>query len=487
MARDISQRRRIEARDRFLVDLDDAVRPLTDAEEITLTAAKALGQHLGVNRCAYATVEDDEDTFVLTGNYNDGVQSIVGRYTFRQFGAECLRLMRAGSRTSSPTQSAIRASRTRNGPPTHDRHWRSSACRSSSRPVRGGDGGPYRDATNLAAGRGRARAAGGGPLLGIDRAARVTQKLKESEHLFRALANSIANLAWMARPDGWIYWYNDQWYAYTGTTPADMEGWGWERVHDPAMLPAVKERWQDVDRHGHAVRDGVSVARRRRTVPPLPDARQPGSRFRGEVVALVRHQHRCRKRASRHRSQRRPAGARAAGAPGGGAPEAAAALAVHAGADADRRPARARPRRRTRQPAGLPGVGPHRRELLNRPLFDVMPELRDQVFRSLLADVYRTGVPYVGNGNTRAVRTAAAGTTETVYFNFVYSPFRNIDGEIEGIFVIASDVTEQVLARNQVDALREAPRPPTARRTSSSRCSGTSFATRCPRSSPRCS
>ena len=73
---------------------------------------------------------------------------------------------------------------------------------------------------------------------------RVTHALRESEHLFRALANSIANLAWMARPDGWIYWYNDQWYAYTGTTPADMEGWGWEQVHDPATLPAVKERWQ---------------------------------------------------------------------------------------------------------------------------------------------------------------------------------------------------------------------------------------------------
>ena len=78
MARDISQRKRTEARDRFLIDLDDAVRPLTDAEEITFTAAKALGQHLGVNRCAYATVEEDEDTFVLTGNYNDGVHSIVG-------------------------------------------------------------------------------------------------------------------------------------------------------------------------------------------------------------------------------------------------------------------------------------------------------------------------------------------------------------------------------------------------------------------------
>jgi len=32
---------------------------------------------------------------------------------------------------------------------------------------------------------------------------------------FKALANSIPNLAWMARPDGWIFWYNDRWYKPT--------------------------------------------------------------------------------------------------------------------------------------------------------------------------------------------------------------------------------------------------------------------------------
>jgi signal transduction histidine kinase/ActR/RegA family two-component response regulator len=65
------------------------------SEDITYTAARMLGQHLDVHRCAYAFVESDEDTFGLAGNYTNGVQSIVGRYRFRQFGAECLRLMRA--------------------------------------------------------------------------------------------------------------------------------------------------------------------------------------------------------------------------------------------------------------------------------------------------------------------------------------------------------------------------------------------------------
>ena len=83
-------------RDRLLVRLDDDVRSLTDPEAITYTAASVLGEHLRVNRCAYAVVDDDEDGFSLTGNYTNGTHSIVGRYRFRQFGEACLQLMRAG-------------------------------------------------------------------------------------------------------------------------------------------------------------------------------------------------------------------------------------------------------------------------------------------------------------------------------------------------------------------------------------------------------
>ena len=89
-------RRSLDERNRFLVALDDTTRPLERPEDITQAAARLLGEHLGVNRCAYADVEADEDTFNLTGDYNNGVESIVGRYTFEQFGEECLRLMRAG-------------------------------------------------------------------------------------------------------------------------------------------------------------------------------------------------------------------------------------------------------------------------------------------------------------------------------------------------------------------------------------------------------
>ena len=51
-------------------------------------------------------------------------------------------------------------------------------------------------------------------------------------------------LAWMANADGYIFWYNQRWYEYTGTTPEQMEGWGWQAVHDPEALPEVLERWK---------------------------------------------------------------------------------------------------------------------------------------------------------------------------------------------------------------------------------------------------
>lgn len=68
--------------------------------------------------------------------------------------------------------------------------------------------------------------------------------LQESEERFRTMANSITQLAWIAKADGHIFWYNQRWYEYTGTTPEQMEGWGWQRVHDPAVLPKVMEEWQ---------------------------------------------------------------------------------------------------------------------------------------------------------------------------------------------------------------------------------------------------
>jgi PAS domain S-box-containing protein len=74
--------------------------------------------------------------------------------------------------------------------------------------------------------------------------------LRESEERFQALANGIPQLAWIAAADGSRYWYNQRWYEFTGTTPEEMQGWGWQRVHDPDFLPKVRARWSSAIAEG---------------------------------------------------------------------------------------------------------------------------------------------------------------------------------------------------------------------------------------------
>jgi PAS domain S-box-containing protein len=70
-----------------------------------------------------------------------------------------------------------------------------------------------------------------------------TKKLREekqkTEDQYRTMANSIPQLGWMADNEGWIHWYNDRWYEYTGTTLDEMKGWGWSRVHHPDHVDQV--------------------------------------------------------------------------------------------------------------------------------------------------------------------------------------------------------------------------------------------------------
>lgn len=72
----------------------------------------------------------------------------------------------------------------------------------------------------------------------------VDTAIRASEESFRAMANSIPQMAWTARADGFIFWYNQRWYDFTGTSLEQTEGWNWQSVHDPEALPRVMVKWK---------------------------------------------------------------------------------------------------------------------------------------------------------------------------------------------------------------------------------------------------
>jgi PAS domain S-box-containing protein len=96
-----------------------------------------------------------------------------------------------------------------------------------------------------------------GEIIGASKIARditdsihAQEAIRRSESELHTLANSIPQLAWMADADGSVIWYNQTWYDYTGTNSEQVAGWGWKEVHDPAVLPAVIERWNNSVRTG---------------------------------------------------------------------------------------------------------------------------------------------------------------------------------------------------------------------------------------------
>lgn len=78
----------------------------------------------------------------------------------------------------------------------------------------------------------------------ITKHVQTEKALKESEEKFRLMANNISQLAWMADEKGWIYWYNQRWFDYTGTTLEGMQGGGWEKVLHPDHMERVVNKVQ---------------------------------------------------------------------------------------------------------------------------------------------------------------------------------------------------------------------------------------------------
>ena len=82
--------------------------------------------------------------------------------------------------------------------------------------------------------------------------ARLAQEeLRRSAELFKRFANTLPELCFMARQDGYVFWYNDRWIEYTGVPMEEMLGWNWQKFHDPKYLPEVMERWKKSIETGH--------------------------------------------------------------------------------------------------------------------------------------------------------------------------------------------------------------------------------------------
>ena len=85
-------------------------------------------------------------------------------------------------------------------------------------------------------------------------------------------------------------------------------------------------------------------------------------------------------------------------------------------------------------------------DLTGSPVFEALPELKQQGVKELVDDVFHNGKTVEQNERLIAMREASGDLVDH-YFNFIYQPWFDIKGNIQGVLCFGVDVTEQVRER----------------------------------------
>jgi PAS domain S-box-containing protein len=94
------------------------------------------------------------------------------------------------------------------------------------------------------------------------------------------------------------------------------------------------------------------------------------------------------------------------------------------------------------------------RELVGKPVWQALPEVRGQGFEDLLDQVMETGEPFIGREVKVTVARTPASPAEERFIDLVYYPITEEDGRRTGVVAHGADVTEHVLARQEAQLLR---------------------------------
>jgi PAS domain S-box-containing protein len=87
-------------------------------------------------------------------------------------------------------------------------------------------------------------------------------------------------------------------------------------------------------------------------------------------------------------------------------------------------------------------------DIMNKPIFEGLPEARDQGFEALMDGVYTTGKAFSAHGVP--IKLPRSGNIEIVYVDFLYEAYRSADGSISGVLGVAIDVTPQIIAQKYI-------------------------------------
>lgn len=82
-----------------------------------------------------------------------------------------------------------------------------------------------------------------GVMIDISSRKRAEAQVKSSEKRLRFMADTMPQLVWITRPDGYHEYYNKQWYIFTGTQEGSTDGKGWSNLFHTEDRPLAQKLW----------------------------------------------------------------------------------------------------------------------------------------------------------------------------------------------------------------------------------------------------
>lgn len=143
---DLTDHKRAESRQAFVLQLSDELRSLGDPQQVLATAMTRLGTHLGAARVGYGQVQPDRETVLITCGYAEGLEPFGGEFRIDDFGPRIAAACRQGVTTVEddllavppqlPLWSAARPRAHVSVPLIRDGHYRASLYVTHARPHR---------------------------------------------------------------------------------------------------------------------------------------------------------------------------------------------------------------------------------------------------------------------------------------------------------------------------------------------------------------
>ncbi|MDQ3291740.1 MAG: PAS domain-containing protein [Bacteroidota bacterium] len=279
-----------------------------------------------------------------------------------------------------------------------------------------------------------------GAMIDISETKQAEQEARQSAFRFNSLMESLPLMTWTALPTGEVNYYNQRWSEYLGVSQEELLEVGWEKYIHPDDKEFTESIWQQAIASGNNLemenrwRSANSAEYRWFLVRAVPirDENNQITLWIGSHTDIELHKRFQEELQIRDEKLQRILS------------QAPAHFCLVKGPDQI-----------------IDFATPNIQQLLgNRdciglPIAIAWPEIEEQGLTRLMMQVYKTGEPLIFLETKVMVDRQNNGQLQEGYFSFTYQPFRHSNGTIEGVLILAVEVTDQVLAKRQAEVLTE--------------------------------